>query len=254
MGVHILAHLAVVGRELDCGTPVGGLRVGLGDEEVGVLERAREIGLNRLLRAVEVILRAVVDVVGGNVEGGSDGLFVDVVVHHAAVVGGDELAGAGALADEGRLPMEKVGNAHLAPARPLKFVAGALRAVAGGQVFPCVQILAPVVEEPGLAERFGRDEFLFEIVLEADEDVGIGGFVAGGFVVDLPADDVWVVFVVGNDVADEALGIEAVGRRIGVHVLAHAVGVLDGGPPKVPPFMRWARISGCWWAIHAGME
>jgi hypothetical protein len=74
-----------------------------------------------------------------------------------------------------------------------------------------VQVLAPVVEEPGFAERFGRDELLFEVMLEADEDVGIGGVVAAGLVVELPADDGGVVFVVGDDVADEALGVEAVG-------------------------------------------
>ena len=39
-----------------------------------------------------MILRAVVDVVGRDVEGLGDGFFVDVALHHAAVVGGDELA------------------------------------------------------------------------------------------------------------------------------------------------------------------
>ena len=219
-----------------------------------VLERAREVALDGLRGAVEVVLRAVVDVVGGNVEGRGDGLFVHVVAHHAAVVGGDELAGRGALAHQRGLPVEKVGDAHLAPARPLQLVAGALRAVAGGQVFPGVQVLAPVVEEPGLAERFGRDEFLFKIMLKADEDVGIGGVVAGGFVVELPADDGGVVFVVGDDVADEPLGIEAVGGRVGVHVLAHAVGVRSAaaegrqrapgspgaGAPSRREWNRWA--------------
>ena len=34
MGVDVLAHLAVVGRELDCGAPAGGLGVGLSDQEI----------------------------------------------------------------------------------------------------------------------------------------------------------------------------------------------------------------------------
>ena len=57
-----------------------------------VLERAREVFLNRLHRAVIVVLRSVIDVVGGNVERRGDRFFVHVVPHHAAEVGGDELA------------------------------------------------------------------------------------------------------------------------------------------------------------------
>ncbi len=184
----------------------------------------REVALQCLERSVVVVLRAVVDVVGDDVERLGDGFFVDVALHHAAVVGGDELPGAGAFADQRGLPVEKVSHAHLAPARPLQLVAGGDGAVALGQIFPGVQVLAPVVEEPCLAQGFGSDEFLFEIVLEADEDIGIGGVVAGGFVVELPADHGGIVFVVGDDVADEALGIEAIGRRVGIHVLADAVG------------------------------
>jgi hypothetical protein len=76
-----------------------------------VLERSREVGLERLKCAVVVILGAVVDVVGGDVKEGGNGLFVDVALHHAAVVGGDELARGGALADEAGLPAEEVGHA-----------------------------------------------------------------------------------------------------------------------------------------------
>ncbi len=124
--------------------------------------------------------------------------------------------------------MKEVGHAHLAPARPLQLVAGALRAIARGQVLPGVQVLAPVVQEPGFAERLGCDELLLEVVLEADEDIAIGGVVAGGFIVELPADDGGVVFIVRDDVADEPLGVEAVRGRIGVHVLPHAIGAGHG--------------------------
>ncbi len=89
-----------------------------------------------------------------------------------------------------------------------------------------MQVLAPVVQEPGAAEVFRRAEFLFQVVLEADEDVVVGGAVAARLVVDLPADDVRVVLVVRGDAADQALRVEAVGGGIRVHVLAHAVRVL----------------------------
>ena len=228
IGIDVFAELAVVGRKLAFGGPADRLCVGFGDEEVRVLQRAREVGLDRLKRSVVVVLGAVVDVVGRDVEEAGNRLFVDVALHHAAIVGGDKLARRGALAHQPGLPVEEVGHAHLAPARPLQFVAGALRALAGGQVFPGVQVLAPVVQEPGFAEGLRRAEFLFEVVLEADEDVAIGGVVAGGFIVELPADDGGVVFIVRDDVADEPLGVEAVSGRIGVHVLPHAVGAGHG--------------------------
>ena len=212
MGVDVFAHLAVVRRKLEGRVPANGLGVGFGYEIIPMLQRTREVALDRLGRPVEVVLGSVVDVVGGNVEERGDGLFVDVVAHHAAVVGGDELPWPFALAHQVGLPMEEVRDAHLAPARPLQLVAGALCAVACGQVFPGVNVLAPVIEEPGLAQSFGRAKLLFKVVLEADEDIAIGGVVAGGFVVKLPADDGGVVFVVGDDVANEPLGIEAIRR------------------------------------------
>jgi hypothetical protein len=53
-----------------------------------------------------------------------------------------------------------------------------------------MQVLAPVVEEPGLAQVFGSAELLFEVALEADEYVVVRRAIAAGLVVDLPADDV----------------------------------------------------------------
>ena len=53
----------------------------------------REVALQGLERAVVVVLRAVIDVVGDDIERLGDGFFIYVALHHAAVVGGDELAG-----------------------------------------------------------------------------------------------------------------------------------------------------------------
>ena len=69
MGVDVFAQLAVVGRVLAGGSPAGGLGVGFGDEEVAVLEGAGEVALDGLRSSVVVVLRAVIDVVGDDVEG-----------------------------------------------------------------------------------------------------------------------------------------------------------------------------------------
>ena len=90
-----------------------------------------------------------------------------------------------------------------------------------------MDVLAPVIEEPCLAKSFGRNELLFEVLPEAGKDIGIIGIVAGSLVIYLPADHVGIVFVMRNDMADEPLGVKTIGRRVGVHILAHAVSVLE---------------------------
>ena len=59
---------SVVGRELEGRAPSRSLRVGLGDQVVRVLERAREIARERLRCTVEVVLCAVVIVHGWDVK------------------------------------------------------------------------------------------------------------------------------------------------------------------------------------------
>ena len=58
---------------------------------------------------------------------------------------------------------------------------------------------------------------------KAVEDIFIGSAVGAGFVIDLPADDCRIVFVVLDQVGNDARGVEAELRIVGVHVLAHAV-------------------------------
>ncbi len=55
--VNVEAQLPVVGRKLAGGIPAERLRVRFSDEKVAVLERARKISLQRLPRAIHVILR-----------------------------------------------------------------------------------------------------------------------------------------------------------------------------------------------------
>ena len=140
-----------------------------------------------------------------------------------AVVLGHELVRAPGFADQRSLKGEKVGNPHLLPARPLKFVTGAGGIVAGRHVGPVVDVLAPVVKEPGLVERVRGAELFLQVVDEAVEDIVIGSAVGASLVIDLPADDRGIVFVVRHQVGNDALGIEAEFRIVGVHVLAHAV-------------------------------
>ena len=240
--VDVLAELPVVRRVLERGAPVGRLRIRFGDEEVAALERTREVAVQLLGRAVVLVLRApVIDVHAGDVELLRDGGFVDVAVQCAGEIVRDELARARAFTHELRLPVQEVRHAHLAPARPFQLVARALGAVRAGQVRPRMQVLAPVVQEPCAAEVFRRAEFLFQVVLEADEDVVVGGAVAGRLVVDLPADHVRVVLVVRDDAADQALRVEAVGGGIRIHVLAHAVRVLRAVEFRRQDFRMLAR-------------
>ena len=196
-----------------------------------------------VLRAEEVGVEA------DDVEGFGDLELVDVFVEVIGEVLGDELVGAAVLTNERGLPGEEVGDAHLLPAGPLQFVTCTGRALANGKVLPAVDGLAPVVEEPGLVEGIGGAELLLEMVDEADLDVGVVGVVGAGLVVDLPADDGGVVAIVLDEVADDALGVEAEGGAVGVHVLTHAVGGgfavgADGedlGGERAPSRWGWSR-------------
>ncbi len=128
-----------------------------------------------------------------------------------------------ALACELRLPVKKIRDAHLAPAGPLKFVARGDRSVAPRQIFPRVQILAPIIQKPCLRKRLGRFELLLEVMLEADEHIGVGRVVTARLIVELPSDHRRVVFVMRHDVPNQSLGIKPVCRRIRIHVLAKAI-------------------------------
>ena len=166
-------------------------------------------------------------------------IFVDVPTHGAAEVLGDELIGTAVFADERCLPGEKIGDAHLLPARPLQLVAGADGAVAGGHVFPAIHVLSPIVQTPGFVQSVGGPKLLLEVIDEAREYIRIRSAVGGGFVIDLPADDGGIVAIVLDHVADEPLRVEAIRGIVRIHVLAHAV------KRRAPPSGR-ARISG--WA------
>ena len=100
MGINIFAELPVVGRKLKCRAPIGSLGVGLGNQKVGVLDRTGKVFLSGLVITVVMVLSAVVVVDVRNIKSFGYGLFVDVALHHAAVVGGDELAGRGAFANQ----------------------------------------------------------------------------------------------------------------------------------------------------------
>ena len=208
IGVDVEPELAVVGRELPGRIPAQRLRIGFRHQEVLVLERAGEVALQRLPGAVEMVLRAVVGIVGDDIERLGNLDLVDVELHHGAVVLGHELVRAPGLAHQRSLKGEKVGDAHLLPARPLQFVTGAGGIVAGRHVGPVVDVLAPVIEEPGLVERVGGAELFLQVVDEAAEDVLVGSAVGAGLVIDLPADDRGIVFVVRDQVGDDALGVE----------------------------------------------
>src|SRR5260370_1772854 len=162
--VDVETELAVVGRILIAGGPVGGLGVGLGDEVVGVFEGAGVVALLCLGLAIHVVLGAVVWVVGGDVEGLRYLKLVDVAAHGTTEVLRNKLIGTAVFADERGLPVEVVGDPHLLPARPLQFVTSTDRAVAGGHVLPTVDVLAPVVETPGFVEVVAGAKLLLQVI------------------------------------------------------------------------------------------
>lgn len=95
--VHVLAHLSVLRRKLEGRAPAGRLRV-LRNQEVRVLQRPREVLLQRLSRSVEMILCSLLHIIGRNIEERSNIVLIHVGTHHAAKVGGHEMARRGALA------------------------------------------------------------------------------------------------------------------------------------------------------------
>ena len=130
IGVSIEPELSVVWRVLESRGPIGSLRIGLGDEVIGVLQRTGEVAVFGLRPSIHVVLRAVIDVVGGDIERLGDLKFIYVAVHGPGKIRGDKLVRPAVLPHQSGLPGQIIRDSHLLPARPLQLVTGALGAVA----------------------------------------------------------------------------------------------------------------------------
>ena len=77
-----------------------------------------------------------------------------------------------------------------------------------GDVLLCElgEALRAATRQQDMLAGVGGDEFLFEVGDETGEDVVVVGAVGGGFVVDLPADDGWMIAKTIGHRGDDANG------------------------------------------------
>src|SRR5208283_1408182 len=94
----------------------------------------------------------------------------------------------------------------------------------GRNLTPVVEPLAPVVQSPDLVQFVHRLELVLEVLDKPSLNIGIGRSARRSFIVDLPTDDRWVVFVVLEQLANHALTVGAVNRVHQVRVLPETEG------------------------------
>lgn len=107
MRVHIQPELAIVGRKLAFRIPSDGLRIGLSDQVIRLLQRPRIVAREARPHAIEVILRAVIGIDRDDVECASDVIFVHLFPWQAGKILSDELARTLVLVDGGACQARK---------------------------------------------------------------------------------------------------------------------------------------------------
>ncbi len=156
----------------------------------------------------QTVLHAVVRVAGRDVER----LGQLVVLHRGPGVGdtgGDEVLGAGVLADDVGLPADELGDLPGLELPPGHVVLR-LRVVVGRpQIRPGGQPVGPVDEPPLAVQGLHVPVLLPQMVDEALEHALVVQEFVARLVVDLEADDGRVVGVPGDDLPDHPLGVEA---------------------------------------------
>ena len=196
-----------------------------------VLGGAGHVATEGDLPAGQVVLGGVVDVHAGDVHGGRGLEVVDGRLHAVGVsapfeieVVGDELVVMRVFAHDVGLPLQE--GAHLVAAELVEFAAQGL--VDGGghvrEVLPGVDAVGPVVEAEVVVELVQiAVELLAQILDEQALHVLGDGIVVFRLVVHLVADDGRMVGDVGDELADHAFAVEAVGGVDDVHDLARAI-------------------------------
>jgi len=196
-----------------------------------VLGGAGHVAAEGDLLAGQVVLGGVVDVHAGDVHGGRGLEVVDGRLHAVGVsapfeveVVGDELVVMRVFAHDVGLPLQE--GAHLVAAELVEFAAQGL--VDGGghvrEVLPGVDAVGPVVEAEVVVELVQIAVELLPQVLDEQALHVLGdGIVVFRLVVHLVADDGRMVGDVGDELADHAFAVEAVGGVDDVHDLACAV-------------------------------
>ena len=196
-----------------------------------VLGGAGHVATEGDLLAGQVVLGGVVDVHAGDVHGGRGLEVVDGRLHAVGVsapfeveVVGDELVVMRVFAHDVGLPLQE--GAHLVAAELVEFAAQGL--VDGGghvrEVLPGVDAVGPVVEAEVVVELVQIAVELLPQVLDEQALHVLGdGIVVFRLVVHLVANDGRMVGDVGDELADHAFAVEAVGGVDDVHDLACAV-------------------------------
>ena len=176
------------------------------------------------------VLHGVIDVDGGVLHLPECLHLVDVVeTGHEAVH--DKLVGALILAHDVGLPVQEVGRHLAVPALPPHLIRGVRHTLAVIEIFPAVDVHAPVVQSPAAVQFFQvATELLLDILAEALEVVGVVNLARLHLVVHLIADDGGVLGVVLHHLADDALRVAAIGGVQQVHVLSDAVVALSAVP------------------------
>lgn len=255
-----LAPLAVVGGAVVPRVADGG-GVGLGDQErflpggehpVGGLVQRPDAGALPLLLVVvrcrvgqeQAVLHGVVGVAGGDVEAVGE----LVVLHGGAGVGdagGDELPGAGVLADEVGLPADELGALAGLELPPGDVVLGLHVAVGRPQVGPGGQAVGPVDQAPFAVEGLDVAVLGAQVVGEALEDAVVVEELQARFVVDLEADD-------GRVAAYRATILRMI-RSAWKRKAGWVKSTSWRAPqPMRSPVRRSPVISGYWRASHGG--
>ena len=121
------------------------------------------------------------------------------------------------------LPRQEVRREPLRVSLPFQFPARVDDSIARREFRPIVEPLTPVVETPNLVEFFDCLEFGFQIIFKSHLYVMVRGIGRGRFVVDLVADDRWIVFVMFENFATYAFAIKPVSGIGQIGVLAKAI-------------------------------
>ena len=222
--IHVLAQLSVVGWPLVPARPARPLGIGLCDEEVmATAHHTHEVARIADPHPILSILHGVIDIDGGILHLSHRLHLVDIGKSRHETVG-DKLIRTFILVDQIDLPVEEIGCYLAVPSFPPDLVGGIGHPFPVVEIFPFVDVHAPIVQSPTSVEFFQIPlELLTDIGLEAFEIVGIVNASRLHLVIHLITDDGRMLGKVRHHASDDAFAIDPIGRVVDIHVLADAI-------------------------------
>ena len=181
-------------------------------------------------RTVLLILHVIIDIDGRILHLSERLNLVDVgKARHETM--SDELIRAAILVDDVYLPVQEVGRHLAVPAFPPHLIGRIGHALAVIEVFPAVNVHAPIVQSPATVEFLEVTlEFLLDIVAETLEIIGIVDVTGFHLIIHLIADDGRMLGEVLHHLADDTFAVTEIGRVLQIHVLPDAVVALSAIP------------------------